>query len=122
MAESQDIFDIIHTTRAMRRALRRLPADPGHIVVDGLPVKGLGRDHEAVVEGDALIHTVGCASILAKVVRDRLMRRLAARYPGYAWERNAGYGPAAHRAAIDELGVTPHHRLTFTGLQYDLGL
>jgi ribonuclease HII len=110
------------TTRAMQRALDRLPADPGHIVVDGVPVKHLGRDHEAVVEGDALIHTVGCASILAKVVRDRLMRRLALRYPGYGWERNAGYGTAEHRAAIEALGLTPHHRLTFTGVQFELEL
>jgi ribonuclease HII len=67
-----------------------------------------------------LIHSIACASIVAKVVRDRLMRRLALRYPGYAWERNAGYGTAEHRAAIGELGVTPHHRLTFTGLQLEL--
>lgn len=110
------------TTVAMQRALDRLALDPGHIVVDGLPVKHLGREHEAVVDGDALVHSVGCASIVAKVVRDRLMHRLAARYPGYGWERNAGYGTAEHRAAIDELGLTPHHRLTFTGLQYDLEL
>jgi ribonuclease HII len=92
------------------------------VVVDGLPVKHLGREHEAIVDGDALIHSIGCASIVAKVVRDRLMHRLALRYPGYAWERNVGYGTAEHRAAIDELGVTPHHRLTFPGLLYDLGL
>jgi ribonuclease HII len=110
------------TTVAMRRALDKLSVTPGHIVVDGLPVKHLGREHEAVVDGDALIHSVGCASIVAKVVRDRLMHRLSLRYPGYAWERNVGYGTAEHRAAIDELGVTPHHRLTFTGLQYELQL
>ena len=85
-------------------------------------MKHLGREHEAVVEGDALIHSVGCASIIAKVVRDRLMRRLALRYPGYGWETNVGYGTAEHRAAIDALGVTPHHRLTFTGLQFELEL
>jgi len=110
------------TTVAMRRAIERLTPAPDHIVVDGLPVKHLGLDHDAVVDGDALIHSIGCASIVAKVVRDRVMVRLAARYPGYGWERNVGYGTAEHRAAIDELGVTPHHRLTFTGLQYDLGL
>jgi len=110
------------TTVAMQRALDRLTLEPDHIVVDGLPVKHLGRAHEAIVDGDALIHSIGCASIVAKVVRDRLMQRLAVRYPGYAWERNVGYGTAEHRAAIDALGVTPHHRLTFTGLQYDLGL
>ena len=110
------------TTVAMQRALTRLSTEPDHVVVDGLPVKWLGREHEAVVDGDALVHSIGCASIVAKVVRDRLMHRLAARYPGYGWERNAGYGTAEHRAAIEEIGLTPHHRLTFTGLQYDLGI
>lgn len=110
------------TTVAMQRALAQLSEEPDDIVIDGLHVKWLGRAHEAVVDGDALIHSVGCASIVAKVVRDRLMRRLAVRYPGYGWERNAGYGTAEHRTAIDDLGLTPHHRLTFTGLQYDLGL
>ena len=90
--------------------------------MDGLPVKHLGRLHEAVVDGDALIHSIGCASIIAKVIRDRLMHRLAPRYPGYGWDTNVGYGTAAHRAAIDDLGVTPHHRLTFTGLQFELDL
>jgi len=110
------------TTVAMQRALDHLQATPGHIVIDGLHVKYLGREHDAVVDGDALIHSIGCASIVAKVIRDRLMRRLALRYPGYGWERNVGYGTAEHRAAIEELGVTPHHRLTFTGLQFSLDL
>jgi ribonuclease HII len=110
------------TTVAMQRALRRLRVAPDHIVVDGLPVRYLGREHEAVVDGDAIIHSIACASIVAKVVRDRLMCRLALRYPGYAWEKNAGYGTAQHRAAIDALGVTPHHRLTFTGLQFELDI
>lgn len=110
------------TTVAMQRALDHLAEPPDDIVIDGLHVKWLGRPHDAVVDGDALIHSIGCASIVAKVVRDRLMHRLARRYPGYGWERNVGYGTAEHRTAIDELGLTPHHRLTFTGLQYDLGL
>jgi len=110
------------TTRAMQRALRRLPTRPDHVVVDGLPVKNLGWEHEAVVGGDARVHSIACASIVAKVIRDRLMRRLAVRHPGYGWDHNAGYGTLGHRAAIEELGLTPHHRLTFTGLQLDLGL
>jgi ribonuclease HII len=108
------------TTVAMQRALTRLSVRPDHVVVDGLPVKYLGREHEAVVDGDALVHSIACASIVAKVIRDRLMLRLAVRYPGYAWEKNVGYGTAEHMAAIDTLGLTPHHRLTFTGLQYEL--
>jgi ribonuclease HII len=110
------------TTRAMRRALLHLPARPGHVVIDGRPVAHLGWDHEAIVDGDALVHSISCASIVAKVVRDRLMRRLARRYPGYGWETNVGYGTAEHRAAITTLGVTPHHRLTFGGLQFELEL
>jgi len=110
------------TTVAMRRALDHLHAAPGHIVIDGLRVKYLGREHDAVVDGAARRQSLGCASIIAKVIRDRLMRRLALRYPGYGWERNVGYGTSEHRAAIDELGVTPHHRLTFTGLQFSLDL
>ncbi len=110
------------TTRAMHRALLHLPDPPGHIVVDGKPVRGLGWEHTAVVDGDALVHSVSCASIVAKVLRDRLMRRLAVRYPGYGWETNVGYGTAAHRAAIGTLGITPHHRLTFSGVQFELEL
>ncbi|MDA0311332.1 MAG: ribonuclease HII [Gemmatimonadetes bacterium] len=110
------------TTVAMQRALQHLRPQPSHIVVDGLPVKYLGREHDAVVGGDGLVHCIGCASIVAKVVRDRLMHRLALRYPGYGWERNMGYGTVEHRAAIDALGLTAHHRLTFTGLQFSLDL
>jgi len=110
------------TTVAMGRALAALPQAPDHIVVDGLPVKHLGHEHDAVVGGDGLVHSIGCASIIAKVIRDRLMHRLSVRYPGYGWDRNVGYGTAEHRAAIDELGTTPHHRLTFTGLQFELEL
>ena len=110
------------TTRAMQRALSHLPLAPGQVVVDGLPVKNLGWEHEAVVDGDALIHSVACASIVAKVVRDRHMDSLANRDPGSGWETNVGSGTTQHRSAIDAFGLTPHHRLTFTGLQLDLGL
>jgi ribonuclease HII len=108
------------TAVAMQRALAKLSIRPDHIVIDGLPVKHLGRKHDAVVDGDAIVHSIACASIVAKVVRDRLMHRLAVRYPGYCWDRNVGYGTPEHLAAIDSLGVTPHHRLTFTGLQFEL--
>jgi len=108
------------TTVAMQRALDRLSIQPDHVVVDGLPVKHLGREHDAVVDGDAFVHSIACASIVAKVIRDRLMQRLALRYPGYAWDKNVGYGTPEHLAAIDQLGVTPHHRLTFTPLQFEL--
>ena len=110
------------TTVAMQRALEGLAIDEYEVVVDGLPVKGLGIKHDAVVGGDASIHSIGCASIIAKVTRDRLMVRLSERYPEYGWERNKGYGTSEHRNAIVRHGLTPHHRLTFGGLQYDLEL
>lgn len=113
---------LVATTRAMRRALRMLRVAPGHVCVDGLPVKGLGWEHEALVEGDLRVHSIACASIVAKVCRDRLMRRLAARYPGYGWQTNVGYGTPEHRDGIERLGPTAHHRLTFAGVQLELGL
>ena len=110
------------TARAMNRALERLRVRPDHIVVDGLPVRDLLWEHEAVVGGDALVHSVACASIVAKVCRDRLMTRLAARYPGYGWERNMGYATRGHRRAVREGGLTPHHRTTFGLMQLELRL
>ena len=118
-----DRLNIGRATRlAMRRALDALPERPEHVVIDGLPVKGLGWKHEALVGGDGLVHSISCASIVAKVVRDDLMRRLARRYPAFGWESNAGYGSRAHLDAVAEIGPTPHHRLSFLGVQFDLGL
>lgn len=98
---------------AMRRAIDRLRVPPQRVVIDGRPVPSLGDDHLAVVDGDAKVHCVACASIIAKVVRDRLMRLLGGRYPEYGWEHNAGYATQDHRHAIFELGLTPHHRRSF---------
>ena len=113
---------LVATGWAMNRALDRLPLDPDHVVVDGLPMKVLRWKHNAVVGGDALVHSVACASIVAKVCRDRLMARLAVRYPGYGWDHNMGYGTEEHRHALERLGATPHHRRTFLGLQYGMEL
>jgi len=99
---------------AMRRALARLPEAADLVVVDGPPLPELGLEHEAMVDGDARCYAVACASILAKTVRDRVMRLLGKRYPDFGWERNAGYGTPDHRAALDRRGPTPHHRRTFT--------
>ncbi|HEY8484940.1 MAG TPA: ribonuclease HII [Longimicrobiales bacterium] len=118
-----DRLNILRATHlAMCRAVRRLQVAPEHILVDGLPVPALGPGHTAVVEGDRRVHSVACASIVAKVTRDRLMRRLAARYPGYGWERNAGYDTREHREALARLGPTPHHRRSFGPVQLHLEL
>ena len=113
---------LVATGWAMNRALDRLPLKPDHVVVDGLPMKALRWKHKAVVGGDALVHSVACASIVAKVCRDRLMAKLAVRYPGYGWDHNMGYGTEEHRQALEQLGATPHHRRTFLGLQFGLDL
>jgi ribonuclease HII len=106
---------------AMCRAVARLPGGADHLLVDGLPVRELGAErHTAVVDGDARVHAIACASIVAKVTRDRLMVRLAARYPRYAWERNKGYATPEHLAALSEAGPTPHHRRTFAPVQLTL--
>ena len=111
-----DRLNIYHATHlAMRRALARLGGHD-HVLVDGLRIAGFEEDvgpYDAIVDGDGLVYSIACASIVAKVVRDRLMARLAARYPGYGWERNAGYATAEHRAAMAELGVTVFHRRSF---------
>jgi ribonuclease HII len=109
-----DRINILRASQlAMSRALQRLRMTPDHVFVDGLPVATLGYEHTAVVDGDAKVHCIACASVVAKVVRDRIMHLLASRYPGYGWDSNAGYGTAEHRGAIVELGLTPHHRRSF---------
>ncbi|MDA0787212.1 MAG: ribonuclease HII, partial [Proteobacteria bacterium] len=70
-----------------------------------------------VVGGDALSLSIAAASIMAKVTRDRMMAALAADHPGYGWERNAGYGTAEHRRALESLGVTIHHRRSFAPIR-----
>ena len=109
-----DRLNIFHAAvLAMRRALGRLTIHPDHVILDGRAIRSLGTPHTAVVAGDACCYSIACASIIAKVTRDRVMRALAARYPGYRWERNVGYSTAAHFAGIAEHGVTPHHRRSF---------
>lgn len=98
---------------AMRRALGRLSVKPDHVIIDGKTMRTLPVPHTAIVHGDARCHSIACASIIAKVTRDRLMARLAVRYPGYTWERNVGYTTQAHIRGLDAHGITPHHRRSF---------
>jgi len=98
---------------AMRRALTRLAVPPAAILVDGLPCPELGLPHEAIIDGDALCYSIAAASLIAKTVRDRLMTRLAPRYPAYAWDQNMGYATALHRDVLAAQGPTPHHRRSF---------
>ena len=98
------------TMAAMRRAVGALGVTPDLALIDGNRAPALPCPSRPVVRGDTISLSIAAASIVAKVTRDRIMRSLAGRYPGYAWERNAGYGTGEHRAALERLGVTPHHR------------
>ncbi|MBI4544400.1 MAG: ribonuclease HII [Gemmatimonadetes bacterium] len=122
-AREIDRLNILRASHlAMQRALRRLPVRPQHVIVDGPPIPGLEWEHTAVIDGDRRVHSVACASIVAKVLRDHLMHLLSARYPDYGWEHNAGYATADHRAALARLGPTPHHRRSFGSAQLVLQL
>lgn len=101
------------TVLAMRRALGRLAVAPHHVLIDGKPFRTLDISHTAIVGGDDVCYSIACASIIAKVTRDRLMHALAGRYPNYRWERNVGYSTAAHLEGLAQHGATPHHRRSF---------
>ncbi|HLT02611.1 MAG TPA: ribonuclease HII [Geminicoccaceae bacterium] len=102
---------------AMRRAVLRLGCLPEVALIDGNQAPELPCPVETIVDGDALVPAISAASIVAKVTRDRLMRRLATRYPGYGWETNVGYATSAHREAIWQLGPCRHHRRSFAPIQ-----
>ena len=113
-AEIDEINILRASILAMHRALDGLSLRPDFIIVDGNRFTPYGQTpHATVVKGDARYLSIAAASILAKTYRDDEMHRLAALYPGYGWERNAGYPTAAHREAIARLGITPYHRRTF---------
>lgn len=115
-----DRLNIYHATHlAMRRAIARLgPHD--HVLVDGNRIAGFESHvgpYTAIVDGDAISYSIACASVVAKVIRDRMMARLSVRYPGYGWERNQGYATKEHRDAIRAHGLTPHHRSSWQAIQ-----
>jgi ribonuclease HII len=98
---------------ALARAVKALPVRPKLVFVDGNMTIDCGCDCQAVVSGDALIASIAAASIVAKVTRDRLMKRLGLAHPGYGFERHMGYSVPEHFAALARLGPTIHHRRSF---------
>jgi ribonuclease HII len=107
-------LNILHASMlAMRRAVARLQAAPDLALVDGNYPPKLGCAVRCVIGGDGLCLSIAAASIVAKVVRDRAMTRLAVRFPGYGWHSNVGYATAMHREALMRLGPTRHHREAF---------
>jgi ribonuclease HII len=107
-------LNILHAALlAMCRAVSRLPALPDLALVDGNQPPPLGCPVHCVVGGDGRSLSIAAASIVAKVLRDRAMSRLAVRFPDYGWHTNVGYATAFHVTALRRLGPTPHHRPSF---------
>lgn len=98
---------------AMIRAIAALPEADFALIDGNMIPDGLAIPARAVIGGDHLSLSIAAASIIAKVTRDRIMVDLAQQHPGYGWEKNAGYPTVQHRRALEELGVTPHHRRSF---------
>lgn len=112
--EEIDALNILQATfLAMARAEAALSRKPEICLVDGSQKPKLVAMTQMVVKGDAKSVSIAAASIVAKTVRDAMMRDLAREHPFYAWERNKGYGAPAHRAGLERHGVTPHHRRSF---------
>ena len=109
-----DRLNILRATHeAMRRAVARLDPQPGHVLIDGLPVNPFPIPQTALVGGDALSFSIAAASVVAKVTRDRMMAAFDAEHPGYEFARHKGYGTAQHLAALKKHGPCPIHRRTF---------
>lgn len=100
----------------MRRAIQNLSEPPEYVLTDGYPIPGLAIPSLAVWKGDQVALTISAASILAKVSRDREMRDLDLKYPGYGLADHKGYATAAHRAALERLGVSPIHRRSYSNI------
>ncbi|MCM0019303.1 MAG: ribonuclease HII [Tagaea sp.] len=117
-AREIDATNILAATHlAMIRALARLAVTPVLALIDGNRApKGLAIPCDCVIGGDAKSLSIAAASICAKVIRDRIMERLAVRYPAYGWASNKGYGASAHIESLVVHGPTPHHRLSFAPL------
>jgi ribonuclease HII len=110
-----DALNILRASHlAMERAIAGLSLGADFALIDGNMIpKGLTIPAQAIIKGDGRCLSIAAASIIAKVERDRLMQALSQEFPGYGWEKNAGYGTKQHLEALSLLGVTPHHRRSF---------
>jgi ribonuclease HII len=113
VAEIDELNILRATHLAMARAAQGLVPPPDFCLIDGLAVPGFPLPSTNLVKGDARSLSIAAASVLAKVTRDRYMCELARQYPQYGFDRHAGYGTKAHLQAIQQYGITPHHRRSF---------
>ncbi|MEN9654005.1 MAG: hypothetical protein RL235_117 [Chlamydiota bacterium] len=112
--EEIDKHNILQATlKAMRRAVRHLPAPPDYILIDGNQKPRLTTPSACIIKGDAKVACIAAASVFAKVLRDRAMRLMAEAWPGYGFERHFGYPTQLHRAMLAQKGPTPIHRKSF---------
>ena len=110
-----DEINILEATKlGMKKAIETLAIPPETVLTDGNMTIDISFPQRSVIGGDALSYSIGAASIIAKVYRDKMMDEYAKEYPQYAFESNKGYGTAAHIQAIKEYGLCPIHRRTFT--------
>lgn len=117
-AREIDTLNILRATHlAMRRAVEALRFKPDHVIVDGLPVKGLPCPSTAIVKGDATSLLIAAASVIAKVSRDRLLVELDKKYPQYGFAIHKGYGVPLHLRALARYGACPEHRHSFRPVQ-----
>ena len=111
--EIEEINILNATMLAMRRAIDGLDIKADYAMIDGNKIPPLDIDAECIVKGDAKYMSIACASILAKVSRDRLLYKYAEEYPMYGFDKHKGYGTKVHREAILKYGPCPYHRKSF---------
>ena len=111
--EIEDINILNATMLAMKRAVEGLDVKADYAMIDGNRLPDLSIDSEVIIKGDAKSMSIACASILAKVSRDRLLYKYAEEYPEYLFDKHKGYGTKAHVEAIKKYGPCPYHRLSF---------
>ena len=112
--EEIESINILNATMlAMKRAVEGLDVKADYAMIDGNKMPPLDIDGETIVKGDAKSMSIACASILAKVSRDRLLYEYAKEYPQYQFDKHKGYGTAAHREAIIKYGPCPYHKMSF---------
>ena len=100
---------------AMKRAIKKLKRKPTHVLIDGNKTPELENYNlKSVIKGDKKIPSISAASIIAKVSRDKFITTLSKKYKGYDWDKNFGYGTKQHLKALKKLGITKHHRKTFS--------
>lgn len=116
--EEIDTLGIVPATRlAMQRAIQALGIVPDALLIDAMKLPAIAIPQTAIIRGDQISLSIACGSILAKVARDHMMVELDAQLPGYGFAKHKGYGTAAHRQALEQLGVSGEHRASFAPIK-----